>query len=190
MYLKLALIALALLFLNIQGAAAQVCSFSNTGVDFGNVNLTAGSFYNATGTLTASCSGTAGQTVRICANFNAGSGGVDASGDPRYLVQGATQLSYNLFRTNGVGRSGPYTGVGAAPARHRHSAPTAPAYSTTISAASTTTSRHSDRNLLSLFSGTNTQIDYAIRRASPGDASSRCRTCPSPCAPPTTAPAP
>ena len=85
-------------------ASAQVCTFSNTGVDFGNVNLTSGGFQTSTGTLSASCTGTPGQSIRICANFDAGSGGVSASGDPRYMLQGASQLSYNLFQNNGVGQ--------------------------------------------------------------------------------------
>jgi spore coat protein U-like protein len=91
-------------------ASAQSCSFSNTGIDFGNVNLISGGFQTATGTFSANCSGTPGQTIRICPNFNAGSGGVDPSGSPRYLTQGATRLKYDLFRTNGVGQVwGSYT---------------------------------------------------------------------------------
>jgi len=165
MYLRLMPLALALFFVQIQGAAAQTCSFSNTGVDFGNVNLTTGSFYSATGTLTSSCSGTAGQTVRICANFNAGSGGVDPSGDPRYLVQGATRLNYNLFKSNGIGQVwGSYTWSPA---------PRPPAISVTLGAngtGSTATTIYGrlynsqtgipTGTFLSLFSGTNTQIDY------------------------------
>jgi len=165
MYLRLALIAFALLFLNIRGAAAQTCSFSNTGIDFGNVNLTTGTFYISAGTLTASCSGTAGQTVRVCANFNAGSGGVHASGDPRYLAQGATRLSYNLFRTNGVGQVwGSYTWSPT---------PRPPAISLTLGAngtGSVSTTIYGrlyngqttvpTGTFLSLFSGTHTQIDY------------------------------
>lgn len=95
---------LALLMLaQTQDAAAQSCSFSNTGIDFGNVSL-GGGFQTANGTFAANCTGTPGQTIRICANFNAGSGGAASSGDPRYLSQGATQMSYNIYRTNGVGQ--------------------------------------------------------------------------------------
>jgi spore coat protein U-like protein len=85
-------------------ASAQVCTFSNTGVDFGNLNLTTGSTQSSTGAFTASCTGTPGQTVNICANFNAGSGGVATSGDPRYMLQGTTKLNYNIFTNNGVGQ--------------------------------------------------------------------------------------
>jgi spore coat protein U-like protein len=82
-------------------ASAQVCTFTNTGVDFGNVNLTTGAINTATGTLSASCTGTPRTFVDVCANFNAGSGGAAASGDPRYMVQGATRLNYNLARNAG-----------------------------------------------------------------------------------------
>jgi spore coat protein U-like protein len=165
MYLRLAILAFALFFLQVRGASAQTCSFSNTGVDFGNVNLTGGGVQTATGTFGASCSGTPGQTVRVCANFNAGSGGVAASGDPRYLLQGATQLRYNLFRTNGVGQVwGSYTWSPA---------PRPPAISVTLGAngtgsVSTTIYGRLDNSqstlptgtFISLFSGTHTQIDY------------------------------
>lgn len=68
------------------------------------MNLNGGSFQSTTGTFSASCSGTPNQTIRICANFNAGSGGADASGDPRYMTQGTSRLGYNIFRSNGVGQ--------------------------------------------------------------------------------------
>ncbi len=165
MCLRLALLAFALFFLQMESAAAQSCSFSNTGVDFGNVNLTSGGFQSATGTFTASCSGTRGQTVRVCANFNAGSGGVAASGDPRYLLQGATRLSYNLFKSNGVGQVwGSYTWSPA---------PRPPAISVTLAANGTGSVSTTIYGRLynsqttiptgtftSLFSGTHTQIDY------------------------------
>jgi len=96
--------SLCFLALQVAIASAQSCVFTNTGVDFGNVNLAGGGTQTATGTFAASCTGTPGQSIRICANFNAGSGGADASGDPRYLTQGATRLNYNLYRNNGVGQ--------------------------------------------------------------------------------------
>ena len=146
------------------------CSFSNTGVDFGNVALASGGFQSTTGTFTANCSGTPGQTIRICPNFNTGSGGAASGGSPRYLTQGATQLEYDLFQTNGVGRSwGSYTwGYSATP----------PAMSVTIgnngfgSASQTIHSRLYGKqgalpagNYVSVFSGANTQIDYGLAPA-------------------------
>jgi spore coat protein U-like protein len=86
-------------------ALAQSCSFSNTGINFGNVNLTSGGFQSASGTFSAQCTGNPGQKINICANFNAGSGGIDPAGSPRFLRQGAIAMRYDLFRSNGVGQS-------------------------------------------------------------------------------------
>ncbi len=148
-------------------AQAFSCSFSNTGIDFGNVNLNSGGFQTATGTFTADCAGTAGQTIRICANFNAGSGGASTSGSPRYLTQGATRMNYDLFRSNGVGQSwGSYTWAYSA---------RPPAISVTIgnngfgSTTQTIFGRlYNQQGALptgtysSVFSGSQTQIDFGL----------------------------
>ena len=63
--------SLYFLVLQMALASAQSCVFTNTGVDFGNVNLAGGGTQTATGTFAASCTGTPGQSIRICANFNA-----------------------------------------------------------------------------------------------------------------------
>jgi spore coat protein U-like protein len=148
-------------------AHAQSCSFTNTGIDFGNVNLLSGGYQSAAGTFSANCSGTAGQTITICPNFNAGSGGMQSSGDPRYLTQSAstTKLEYNLFRSNGVGQVwGSYTWSAS---------PRPPTLSITLgSGGSGSTSQTIYGRLYnsqsgvptgtfsSVFSGANTQIDY------------------------------
>lgn len=110
MSLRLLPLTAVVLLCGKNAAMAQVCTFSMTNIDFGNVSLTGGNFQQTTGTLTANCSGTANQQIRVCANINAGSGGVHASGDPRYMTQGAARLGYNLFKSNGVGQTwGSYT---------------------------------------------------------------------------------
>jgi spore coat protein U-like protein len=78
-------------------ARAQSCSFSTPGITFGTVDLTPGIAYSAASNLTVSCSGTPGETVRVCPNINAGTGGSDASGDVRYMLNGADRLQFNLF---------------------------------------------------------------------------------------------
>jgi spore coat protein U-like protein len=78
-------------------ASAQTCSFSNTGLDFGNVALTDSSEPTTTGTFTATCSGTANQSVNICANIGAGSGGAGNSGSERDMKQGASALAFTLY---------------------------------------------------------------------------------------------
>lgn len=156
---------LCFLVLQIETGNAQSCVFSNTGVDFGNVNLAGGGTQTATGTFAASCTGTPGQSIHICANFNGGSGGVAASGDPRYMLQGATRLEYNLYRSNGVGQVwGSYLWSAS---------PRPPAISLTLggngsgSVSQTIFGRIKNGQgalptgtYLSIFSGTHTQIDY------------------------------
>lgn len=51
-------------------ARAQTCSVTITAINYGaNVDVLLGTSVDATGTLTASCTGTANRTVRICANL-------------------------------------------------------------------------------------------------------------------------
>jgi spore coat protein U-like protein len=85
-------------FLGLAPAAhAQSCTFTMTDLDWGSIDLGSASHFDLTGTFTASCTGLSLLTVRVCPSIAAGSGGADASGNPRYLLQGSQQLSYNLF---------------------------------------------------------------------------------------------
>ena len=100
--LKLAPLLLALLFCTC-GAdlahAAVSCTFSITNVNFGTIDLTANTTFDTTATFSATCSGgPPSGAVQVCPSINAGSGGVAASGDPRYMLNGTTQLQYNLFQ--------------------------------------------------------------------------------------------
>ena len=79
-------------------AWSQTCTFTNTGLNWGSVNLLSGSAFDLNGTFTANCTGFGGLTVRICPNFNAGTGGVNGTGSERYMLNGANQLRYNLYR--------------------------------------------------------------------------------------------
>ena len=80
------------------GARAQSCSFSVTNLDFGTVDLTTGTPFTTTGTFSATCTGTPNDEIRACPNFGAGTGGVASGGDPRYMLNGANQLQYNIFK--------------------------------------------------------------------------------------------
>src|SRR6266699_2907660 len=64
---------------------------------FGIVNLTANTAFTSTATYSASCTGTANTTVRTCPNIDVGSGG-STSGSPRFLLNGASQLNFNLYQ--------------------------------------------------------------------------------------------
>lgn len=156
-------LALALLC---QSARAQSCTFANTGLDWGNINLGSGSAFDLTGTFSANCTGIAGRTVRICPDFNAGSGGVNASGSERYMLNGVNQLRYNIYKN--AARSNVWG------SRTWGKAPTPPTINVVLSGAGTGSgSRTMYGRVLSgqtalpagsyssVFSGTNTQIAYA-----------------------------
>jgi spore coat protein U-like protein len=95
--MKRPLLALLILAAAALPARAQSCNFSTPGISFGTVDLTPGHAYSAASNIAVSCSGTPGEVVRVCPNINAGSGGVDGSGSPRYLLNGTNQLQFNLF---------------------------------------------------------------------------------------------
>jgi spore coat protein U-like protein len=78
-------------------ASAQSCSFTISSLDFGSINLAANTAFTITATYSASCTGTANTTVRTCPNIDAGSGG-STSGNPRFLLNGASQLNFNLYQ--------------------------------------------------------------------------------------------
>jgi spore coat protein U domain-containing protein, fimbrial subunit CupE1/2/3/6 len=82
-------------------ASAQTCTLDMADVSFGTVDLLTGTAYDTAADFTASCQGLPNLTVRVCPNFSAGSGGVDPSGQPRYMASGANKLAYNLFQDSG-----------------------------------------------------------------------------------------
>lgn len=90
--------ALAVFLASAGTAVAQSCTFSMPSINFGSIDLTAGVNFNTTVNFVASCTGIAGSSVRVCPNFNAGTGGVNGSGSTRFMLFGASQLQYNLYR--------------------------------------------------------------------------------------------
>jgi spore coat protein U-like protein len=78
-------------------ASAQSCNFTISNLDFGSINLAANSAFTTTATYSVSCTGTFNTTVRTCPNIDVGSGG-STSGNPRFLLNGATQLNFNLYQ--------------------------------------------------------------------------------------------
>jgi spore coat protein U-like protein len=96
------ILVLAALLLAAVPARAQVCSFSMPNVNFGTIDVTSNINFDNAVNFTASCTGTPGATVRICPNFNTGSGGANASGSLRYMVAGANLMSYNIYRSTNM----------------------------------------------------------------------------------------
>jgi spore coat protein U-like protein len=79
--------------------AALSCTFTISNVAFGTIDLTANTVFDTTATFSANCSGgTANSTARVCPNFGSGTGGAASSGSIRIMLNGATQLQYNLFQ--------------------------------------------------------------------------------------------
>ncbi len=101
---RISTVSIVGLLLASSSAGAQVCSFSNTGINFGSLDLNNVNQSTATGTVTANCSGTRNRTITICANIGGGSAGNGPNGDPRYMALGAAQVSYNLYQNNGIGQ--------------------------------------------------------------------------------------
>jgi spore coat protein U-like protein len=76
---------------------AQSCSFTISTLNFGTINLAANTPFTSSATYQASCTGTANTTIRTCPNIDVGSGG-STSGSPRFMLNGATPLSFNLYQ--------------------------------------------------------------------------------------------
>lgn len=90
-------------------ASAQSCTLSMQAMTFGSIDLTSGSPFDATSSMTVSCSGLPLSSVQVCVSLGSGSGGAGPSGSPRYMTNLSNKLSYNLFsdaaRTNVWGSS-------------------------------------------------------------------------------------
>jgi spore coat protein U-like protein len=97
--LALILALVVLVAFPLPARAVLNCTFTITNLNFGTVDLTANTTFDTTATLSINCTGgQGGNNVRICPNINAGSGGVGSGGNPRFMLNGATQLQYNLYQ--------------------------------------------------------------------------------------------
>ena len=97
---RLILAIMMAFLLQYTSASAQVCNFSITNINFGNINMGPGGTPPTSGRLTATCSGTSGATITICPNIGDGTGG-SISGSPRLLKNGTASIPYNLLQPNG-----------------------------------------------------------------------------------------
>lgn len=89
-------LALSVMFAASQ-ARAQTCNFSISDVNFGTVDVIAGGVVDVTATIDVSCSGLILETIRVCPNIRAGSGGADATA--RYMDGPSTpKLAYQLYQ--------------------------------------------------------------------------------------------
>lgn len=78
----------------------QVCNFTFTNVNFGNINIGPGGTPSTSSTFTTSCSGTPNRTITICPNIGDGTGG-SSGGSPRLLLNGAATIPFDFLQSNG-----------------------------------------------------------------------------------------
>jgi spore coat protein U-like protein len=93
------LITAPILLLLAGTAQAQTCNFTMQPIDFGRIDPTGGGGrVTNVATLTATCSGTAGDRVRVCPRFGGGTGGT--SGNRRLLRHESSDgtIGFTLFR--------------------------------------------------------------------------------------------
>lgn len=81
-------------------STAQVCNFTIANVNFGNISIGPGGTPSTSSTFTASCSGSPNRTITICPNIGDGTGG-SSGGSPRFLLNGAATIPFDLIQSNG-----------------------------------------------------------------------------------------
>ncbi len=85
-------------------AFAQSCNFSYTpssSMDFGNIDVTDNTVFDTTITLNITCTGGNNRNVRVCPSISSGTGG--AISTTRYLLNGANQMTFNIYQDSGHG---------------------------------------------------------------------------------------
>jgi spore coat protein U-like protein len=78
-------------------AGTAVCTISTSGVAFGSFNPLAGQSADTAGTISVTCTGTAGDSATYTITINSGLG----SFGTRKMVSGSDSLSYNLYKDSG-----------------------------------------------------------------------------------------
>ncbi|MDE2445080.1 MAG: spore coat protein U domain-containing protein [Alphaproteobacteria bacterium] len=101
MSLKKYLAFIVVLIAGASSAFGQSCNFTMTGINFGSVNLGVAGAPTTSGTFSATCTGAPNSTITICPNIGDGTGS-SLAGNPRYLVNGARNVSYNLYQPSGA----------------------------------------------------------------------------------------
>jgi spore coat protein U-like protein len=97
--MKRVILSLAVMLLVTAGAQAgtAVCTVSTSGVAFGSFNPLAGQSADTAGTISVTCTGTAGDSASYTITINSGLG----SFGTRKMVSGADSLTYNLYKDSG-----------------------------------------------------------------------------------------
>jgi len=92
-------------------AYAQSCTFAFTDIDFGEISTATTTNLDTTGQFSASCTGAAGQVIKVCPVLGDGSGGA-ANPQPKHrrMKNGANALNFQLY--SDAGRSVMWGGNG------------------------------------------------------------------------------
>jgi spore coat protein U-like protein len=78
------------------GAAAQSCSVTAASGSFGSLDVLPGTAVNSSSTFSASCTGTANRTVRLCIELGRGASAAGPSGE-RALTTGTNYLDFEFY---------------------------------------------------------------------------------------------
>lgn len=114
---KLCLLTAILWLLGAGSARADTCTATMTDVDFGTVSPIAGSDATASGTLTIRCDWALVTNplllprANVCVNLGVGPGG--GTGAPRYMMNGANRLGFNLYTDNSYAAAAIWGGAGS-----------------------------------------------------------------------------
>jgi spore coat protein U-like protein len=96
--MKRVILSLVAMLLASTGAqAAAVCTVSTSGVAFGSFNPLAGQSADTTGTISVTCTGTAGDSASYTVTINSGLGSFGS----RKMYSGSDSLTYNLYKDSG-----------------------------------------------------------------------------------------
>lgn len=75
---------------------AQVCTSTASNLNFGLIAGNPTATQDTTGTITTTCSGAVGQTVRVCLGIPDGSGGISLA--DRHMTLGGNFLQYQIYK--------------------------------------------------------------------------------------------
>jgi spore coat protein U-like protein len=90
-------VAVCVLCLPLRPAHAQSCTYAIDDVNFGNITPIENQPVLAQTTFTATCTGNANQTVRVCLGIGGGSGSPVGTSSPRLMLSGSDQLQFEIY---------------------------------------------------------------------------------------------
>lgn len=93
-----AIVTVLHVWLGSTSAFALSCTASIGDIVFNPIDLTAGTVFDTSASVSITCAGDANRTARVCPNIGNGDGGVAPGGTARYAVNAGNQLRYGLYQ--------------------------------------------------------------------------------------------